>query len=101
MPEVNGSPRESPSVAETIEQLIVERTSGRIRGLRVELSDGCLIIHGFASSYYLKQLALHAAREMINGTLAVDLDVQIAPLARLLESPVYGKPEKLLATNGG
>ncbi|MBI1902527.1 MAG: hypothetical protein HYS13_15610 [Planctomycetia bacterium] len=101
MPAENESPRGGLSFAETIERQIVERTSGRIRGLRVELSDGCLIVHGFASSYYIKQLALHAAREMINGTLAVNLDVQIAPLGRLLEAPIYGKPQKLLAANGG
>jgi hypothetical protein len=101
MPKGNESGLGYLSLVERVERNIVQRTGGRICGLRAELCDGRLIVHGFAATYSIKQLALHAAREMVDGALAVDLDVQIAPMARRLESPVYGKAETLSAGSGG
>jgi hypothetical protein len=50
------------------------KTSGRIRGLRVALSNGRLIISGYAATYYSKQLATHAALD-VAGTLVIQNDV--------------------------
>jgi len=60
----------------TLEREIVQRTWGRIRQLRVELRDGQLVVCGYTSSYYAKQLALAAVREVYSSD-PVDLDIQV------------------------
>jgi hypothetical protein len=55
----NGAKRES-----TVEQKLQETTSGRVQNLRVELIDGQIVVHGSTRSYYVKSLALEAAREI-------------------------------------
>ena len=59
-----------------LEREIVQRTLGCIRQLRVELRDGRLIVCGYTSSYYAKQLALAAVREVYSSD-PVDLDIQV------------------------
>jgi len=55
---------ESPrSLAELIERHVRSRTRGQIRGLRVEVFDGEIVLSGRTSTYYNKQLATHAARD--------------------------------------
>ncbi|MBI3468221.1 MAG: hypothetical protein HY000_34895 [Planctomycetes bacterium] len=63
----------------TVEQQIVQRTWGRIHALRVERIGERLIIHGRTSSYYVKQLALLAALEVLgpSNTATLDLDIQV------------------------
>jgi hypothetical protein len=51
------------TVVDRLERLIRERTGGLIRGLRVEVLPGQVIVSGRANTYYLKQLATHAALE--------------------------------------
>ena len=41
------------------------RTGRRVTGLRVELLDGTVVLRGTARSYHVKQLAQHAAREVV------------------------------------
>ena len=48
-------------VAERVEQEVRIRTNGRVRGLRVQIQDGHVIITGRTSTYYAKQLVTHAA----------------------------------------
>ncbi len=48
-------------VAERVEQEVRNRTNGRVRGLRVQIQDGHVIITGRTSTYYAKQLVTHAA----------------------------------------
>jgi hypothetical protein len=43
--------------------ILFQRWGRRIRHLRVELSNGGLVLHGWAAAYYAKQLAQHAAAE--------------------------------------
>jgi carbon storage regulator len=45
---------------------IKRRTGGRIDALRVERQAGRVIVHGCARSYYVRQLAQHAARELLD-----------------------------------
>ena len=59
-----------------LEREITQRTWGRIRQLRVEKRDGRLAVCGYTSSYYAKQLALAAVRE-VYPTDPVDLDIQV------------------------
>ena len=69
----------------TVEEHIVQRTWGRIHALRVERIGERLTIHGRTSSYYVKQLALLAALEVLGSTDTgtLDLDIQVGhPRAR-------------------
>ena len=57
---------QSPELlVEQIERFVQARTSGTIRGLRVDVVAGEVIISGRASSYYTKQLATHAAMHAV------------------------------------
>ena len=59
-----------------IEQAVHARTGGRIRGLRVRIAEGCLVVSGRTSTYYNKQLATHAIRDTVDD-LAVQNDVEV------------------------
>jgi hypothetical protein len=61
---------------QALERGIVQRTWGRIRQLRVKLTDGRLTVRGYAASYYAKQLALAAVRE-VKPSDPVDLDIEV------------------------
>lgn len=64
------------SLADRVERLIRERTSGLIRDLRVEVQSGEVSITGRASTYYAKQLATHAALDACDHlTLTNDIEV--------------------------
>ena len=43
--------------------ILVQRWGRRIHDLRVEVQGGGLVLHGWAATYYAKQLAQHAAAE--------------------------------------
>jgi hypothetical protein len=66
----------SPELLEQIEQAVQARTGGRIRGLRVRLDDGCLVVSGRTSTYYNKQLATHAVRDAVDD-MSVQNDVEV------------------------
>jgi osmotically-inducible protein OsmY len=50
---------------EHVERVVRARTSGQIRGLRVECFGGEVILSGRTHTYYTKQLATHAAMDAI------------------------------------
>ncbi len=50
-----------------IERIVRCRTGGRIRDLRVDVSDEFVVISGIATTYYAKQLVTHAALDEIPG----------------------------------
>jgi hypothetical protein len=61
-----------------IEQQIDRRTGRRIRRLRVEVTSERVIVHGLASSYHVKQLAIAAVQEVLATTgSALTADVRI------------------------
>jgi hypothetical protein len=49
---------------EQAEARLVRHLSGRIRDLRVDIRTDGVVLHGFARTWYAKQLAQHAASEM-------------------------------------
>jgi hypothetical protein len=51
-------------LAEKLERRINERTNRRVCQLHIERTDGRTIVHGFTSSYYVKQLVLAAVQEV-------------------------------------
>jgi hypothetical protein len=58
------------SLADRIERLVRQRTSGQVRGLRVEVlpgEPGEIVISGRTSTYYAKQLATHAALDAVSN----------------------------------
>ena len=62
---------ESLVLIEQVEQAVQAKTGGRIRDLQVRIDDGCLVVSGRTTTYYNKQLATHAVRDLV-----LDLTVQ-------------------------
>ena len=58
-------PSEFHELLEQVEQAVQAKTGGRIRGLRVRIDEGCLVVSGRTSTYYNKQLATHAIRHTV------------------------------------
>lgn len=56
-------PESRPQIEELVEREVRNRTSGRIRGLEVRVTDGQVVIRGRTSTYYAKQLVSHAAMD--------------------------------------
>ena len=61
-------PMKRQMVVEQVERLIREKTNGLIRGLRVEILPGRVILSGRTTTYYLKQLATHAVLDAIHDS---------------------------------
>ena len=63
-----------------LERQIVQRTMGRVRRLKLEVRGNCVVIQGFTSSYFVKQLAIEAALEVLRPALGeqLELDVQLS-----------------------
>ena len=61
---------------EQVEQAVQSRTGGRIRGLRVRIDEGCLVVSGRTSTYYNKQLATHAVRDAVDD-MTVQNEVEV------------------------
>jgi hypothetical protein len=48
-----------------LERHIQARTGRRVRGLRVEVGTGGVVLRGLAASYHVKQLAQHGVRDLL------------------------------------
>ena len=57
----------SDRVVEKVEKVVRLRTGGMIRGLRVEVGDGRVVLTGCTSTFHCKQLATHAALAALGG----------------------------------
>ena len=62
---LNCAPESALSLVERVEALVRRTTHGRIRGLAVEEIQGRFMIRGQVPSHHTKQLALHAALELL------------------------------------
>ena len=62
---------------EMIKDRIVQHTCGKICSLQVEVASDRVIIHGRASSYYLKQLALQGARDALGTASATQIELHV------------------------
>ncbi len=67
-----------------IERQIAQRTWGRVRQLRVDVGPDRIVIHGYTTSYYVKQLALEGVRDVLRSgnVIPVELDVEVATLTK-------------------
>jgi hypothetical protein len=74
----------------TLEREIMQRTLARVRDLQVEQEHNRIVIRGFTSSYFIKQLTIQAALDVLGDAVGreLDLDVQLVVLGSspLLES---------------
>ena len=55
----------SHQLQDELEYQVQARTGRRIRNLAIELRPECVVLHGFASTYYVKQLAQHGVRDVL------------------------------------
>jgi len=55
------------TLIQLIESRIRTSTFGRIRDLKVEEIQGCVVVRGKVPSHHTKQLALHGALELLSG----------------------------------
>jgi hypothetical protein len=69
---------EAPSACEEqLESLMQRRLGNRVRDLHVLLRADGVILKGWAATYHAKQLAQHAAMELVNlPILANDIEVR-------------------------
>jgi hypothetical protein len=67
---------------ETIKERIVQRTGGRIQMLEVEVIGDKVVVRGRAPSYYLKQLALQGALDVIGFGSATKIEFNVEVEAR-------------------
>ena len=54
-----------PRLRQELETHILARTGTRLRDLDIELSPDGVRLHGFTTTFYVKQLAQHSIREML------------------------------------
>lgn len=68
---------EVQSIADLVARAVLSQTGGRIQDLVVEFVGRELILSGRTSTYYVKQLATHAALDYAShfATLTNDLEV--------------------------
>lgn len=69
-------------LAEVIERQVRSQTFGQVRDLRVEAEDRQIVLHGRVDRYYVKQLAQHAALEVVRGRELVN-EIVVATLPSL------------------
>jgi hypothetical protein len=64
---------------QAIQDRIVERTGGRVRGLKVEVSDDRVLIQGRTASFHLKQLAIQGILEVVGShcTRRIEHNIQV------------------------
>lgn len=60
-----------------VERLVQERSSGRIRNLRVDVEGDILVLSGVTSNYYTKQVATHAALEVLLDDMSLQNDIDV------------------------
>jgi len=55
----------STDLHQELERCVHARTGGRIRDLAIELCPERVILRGYTSTFYVKQLAQHGVRDML------------------------------------
>lgn len=63
-----------------VERRVRERTWNRVRDLGARVAGGRLVVCGRVATYYLKQLALEAARELLDPAAPPELVIHIEVL---------------------
>jgi hypothetical protein len=66
------------SLGEEITRLVQSRTGGQIVGLNVSVTGTDVIISGRTTTYYLKQLATHAALDLAGRFASLTNDIVVS-----------------------
>jgi hypothetical protein len=66
------------SLAEQIMRLVQSKTGGKIVGLNVSVTGADVIISGRTTTYYLKQLATHAALDLSGRFATLTNDIVVS-----------------------
>jgi len=68
-------------LTQSIERQVARRTWGRVHRLAVEVSDDRVLVRGWTPSYYVKQLAIQGALEVLGdaGAPRLQVDIAVAP----------------------
>jgi len=61
----------------TLQRVIIDRTAGRLRQLKIEVHDDRIVVRGTSSSYYVKQLAIDSVLKTLDGSQVSTLDMEI------------------------
>jgi hypothetical protein len=62
---------------ERVHRQVLQQTNGLIQGLQVDLLADHIVLTGRTSSYYAKQLASHAAMNIIGEVLELTNDIRV------------------------
>jgi hypothetical protein len=62
-----GTASANPTLVQQIEARVRNTTCNRVRDLLVEQADGGVVLRGLVRTRHTKQLALHAALELLPG----------------------------------
>jgi hypothetical protein len=75
----NPTEMDCATLEQTIERQILQRTWGFLHHIRVEVRENRVVVHGYTSRYYHKQLAIQAALEALrpHNALPVELDIVV------------------------
>jgi hypothetical protein len=66
------------SLADEIARVVQSRTGGQITGLSVEVAGAEVTISGRTTTYYLKQLATHAALDLAGRFTTLTNDIIVS-----------------------
>lgn len=67
-----------PEVLERVRRSVIQRTAGRVAGLKVEWAGERLVLSGGTETYHLKQLALCGVRDVIGRHSEVPISLNLA-----------------------
>jgi hypothetical protein len=75
---------EAVELNEKVKERIAQRTGRRVRALEVKAVPNRVVISGWVSSYYLKQLALEAVLDVIRavGVSGLEFNIQVGTADR-------------------
>lgn len=71
------APSELTNLIDQAAHAVQTKTNGRIIELRIRMDEGCLVVSGRTSSYYIKQLVTQAIRETVDE-VNLHNDVQVS-----------------------
>lgn len=72
---------ERSGLQDVLEPRLLQRTWGRLRDVRIEVAGNRLIVQGQTDSYYVKQLAIQALLDALEGSEWIP-DVEIDVVSR-------------------
>jgi hypothetical protein len=95
--ELEGRPT-APALEQAIREAVARRTGARVRLHQVEATGGLVVIRGRAPRYYLKQLAIGAALEVVGSARPIRFDLNVGAAESLYQPAEAGTPSPTKGT---